>query len=301
MSDMEKVVNQISPKSFIENFMKQLPESFKWQQTPMQIYPLETVSPYLVTPTPLIQLGYNFFIYLESGSFVQQIEVKEYLVKAPAVMVVLSDTITSLKSLSKDINGYFLLVEEKALNTIFSKKDALNLFTIDPLVHLAEFESKWINSIETLIHEELLKEIPNKQVAHGLLQALIFKILELSNNNTSLNRTQKIAIEFKKLIYTYYRENKSVSFYAKELAVSENYLNRCVNAVFHKTSKNVIIEIRIIQSKLLLWDISKDISEICYELNFDDPSYYARLFKKVTNYTPTEYRNLIMHDLSYNK
>jgi len=298
MSDLKKEINQISPKDFIEKFMKQLPEDFQWQKTPMQIYPLESVCTYLITPTPPLQPNFNFIIYLESGSFVQQIGLEDYLIKAPSILVILTGTITSIKSLDKDIKGYYLLVEEKTVNTIFNKKDALSLFTIEPVLSLTDLESNWVNSIEKLLHEELLKLTPNKQIAHGLFQALIFKILELSNSKAHLNRNQKIAIEFKKLVYMHHRENKSVSFYAKELTVSGNYLNRCVKAVFNKTSKDMITEIRIIQSQLLLWDKSKDISEICYELNFEDPSYFSRIFKKLIGYTPTEYRLSIMHDLS---
>ena len=40
------------------------------------------------------------------------------------------------------------------------------------------------------------------------------------------------------------------------------------------------------------------ISEIAFELNYGDPSYFGRLFKKITGVTPSEYRTNFMQDLS---
>ena len=79
---------------------------------------------------------------------------------------------------------------------------------------------------------------------------------------------------------------------------TENYLNRCTKLIFNKPPKVLLIEIIIQQSQLLLQDKSKEVAEIAYELNFNDPSYFGRLFKKVTGGTPSEYRNTITQGLS---
>jgi AraC-like DNA-binding protein len=80
--------------------------------------------------------------------------------------------------------------------------------------------------------------------------------------------------------------------------VSENYLNRCVKYTTNKPPKQHINEVVIYHSKVLLQDPNKDISQISYDLNFTDPSYFGRLFKQLTRQSPTEYRNSIRHDLS---
>jgi AraC-like DNA-binding protein len=54
----------------------------------------------------------------------------------------------------------------------------------------------------------------------------------------------------------------------------------------------------IVHSKVLLQDVSKDISQVAFELNFSAPSYFGRLFKQLTKQTPTEYRNSFMQGLS---
>lgn len=46
----------------------------------------------------------------------------------------------------------------------------------------------------------------------------------------------------------------------------------------------------ITEAQLLLTDVSLTISEVSYRLNFDDKSYFTRVFKKKTGKTPVEFR-----------
>ncbi|WP_197053475.1 helix-turn-helix domain-containing protein [Sphingobacterium sp. T2] len=73
--------------------------------------------------------------------------------------------------------------------------------------------------------------------------------------------------------------------------MSTNYLNRCVSSVFKKSAKQIILDVAIMHSQLLLSETNKTIATIAYELDFEDPSYFARLFKKVVGLTPSEYRD----------
>nr|WP_255555161.1 helix-turn-helix domain-containing protein [Flavobacterium sp. NKUCC04_CG] len=85
-------------------------------------------------------------------------------------------------------------------------------------------------------------------------------------------------------------EHQPVAFYADLLAVSENYLNKCVKRVMGMSTKQWINEIFIRRSQILLQDATKDIAEIAYALNFHSASYFTRFFKKITGITPTAYR-----------
>lgn len=294
----DKSIHSISPESFVHKFTVFGSTNILWQNTPVQIYPLSKVSKHLLTPTPLFRPTYNFLVYVRSGSFTQQVGTQTFRVQSPALLWILNGAITSIRSISEDIEGYFLLIKENTVNTIYDKKETLNLFTVDPILTLSKSESNWICSLHELLKEELEQHQINKKIVHGLLQVLLQKVLGMSDSERALSRKEQLAIEFKQLVYRYYKERHEVSFYADQLAVSKNYLNRCVNTVFNKSTKELITEIRILQSQLLLWDISLDIAEIGYKLHFEDPSYFSRVFKKVTGQTPSEYRTSVMHDLS---
>lgn len=52
-------------------------------------------------------------------------------------------------------------------------------------------------------------------------------------------------------------------------------------------------ELKINEAKILLSNSSLNIKEIAYNLNYENPDYFSIFFKKRTNLTPVEYRNMI--------
>ena len=52
----------------------------------------------------------------------------------------------------------------------------------------------------------------------------------------------------------------------------------------------------MLEAKVLLLQSNLSINEISEELGFNDASYFSRLFKTETNFSPTDYRKMI--DLS---
>src|SRR5690606_9794253 len=150
-------------------------------------------------------------------------------------------------------------IENKSLSALLRKNSSLKLFTISPIVKVEGNTNDWIYRVCQLIYQEIKQEKPNPDIIHGLLQGLLYKVVDIQNKNKLLTRTQEIAIRFKQLVYAHFREEKDPTFYAQQLYVSQNYLNRCVKSIFHKTCKETIIEITMTHAQLALWDYSKTI------------------------------------------
>ena len=85
--------------------------------------------------------------------------------------------------------------------------------------------------------------------------------------------------------------NRSIFSLAKELGISTVHLNRICKQVAGKSAMQLVLEQKVEQSKNYLTHTSYSVSEIAYQLNFEYPNYFARLFKKITGLTPTEYRS----------
>src|SRR5690606_5601686 len=179
------------------------------------------------------------------------------------------------------------------MNSIFREQEILNIFTISPLVNLTDEESTRLHQLFQLLYEELHTREPYKELAESLLKSLLLKTIKLSASNHSLSRIQEIATLFKQLVHKHCRKQKQIGFYTDKLAISANYLNRCVSMVYNKSSKQLILEVLVMHAQLLLLESSKSVSDICYELDFQDPSYFSRVFKKLVGMSPTEYRQSI--------
>jgi len=288
----------VTSEMFKKEYLKNIPLNFQWQTTPLQIYSLSFLSNHFKLPMSVLQKDYNFLFYIREGSFINRIDNKLYEFTADSIIFISTHTVSSLQKIPGSLKGYFILIEEETMSQLFNQQDLMNVFFIDPILKLESAESNWIYSICRLLSTELEISLPNMQISSNLVQALLNKILHLSKNRRSISRTQQIAIQFKQSVHEHYKFERAISFYAENLAVSSNYLNRCVKTVFNKSCKEIITEVAILNSQILLADFTKSISEISFQLKFEDPSYFTRLFKNFTGLTPSEYRKKLMHDLS---
>lgn len=77
---------------------------------------------------------------------------------------------------------------------------------------------------------------------------------------------------------------------AKELGYNTYYMTKLFKKETGMSMKEYILKERIENAKILLETTSLDINEVSDYLSFHSPSYFSTTFKKVTGYTPLEYR-----------
>jgi len=85
---------------------------------------------------------------------------------------------------------------------------------------------------------------------------------------------------------------RSAKAFAQQLNVHVNHLNRAVRLVTGKTTTELIFERLIAEAKALLQHTHWNIAEISYCLGFEDPSHFNHFFKKLTDATPTSFRQI---------
>lgn len=84
----------------------------------------------------------------------------------------------------------------------------------------------------------------------------------------------------------------SVKYCAEQLNLSANYLGDLLKK---ETGKNAQehLQLRLIEAaKEKMFEKGKSVSQVAYELGFEYPQYFSRLFKKRTGMTPNEYRGV---------
>lgn len=198
--------------------------------------------------------------------------------------------------------GYFINItqdfvsQNKHLDYSF-----LNYGLHEPL-HLKDDEADSI----TQYFKESLKEFNKDDFSNDLLLAyinLIFAyVAEFYKRQFGERKDQnsRLVTEFFDLLKDYYNHGEkglditqpSVNYFASQLNVTPNYLSDVIK--FH-TGKPALEHIhgRIIQeAKVLLVQKESTISEIAYQLGFEYPNYFSRLFRKITGLSPSNFSNL---------
>lgn len=116
---------------------------------------------------------------------------------------------------------------------------------------------------------------------------------------TRTNANQGILTRFENLLIDYFSSDKpvklglpSVSYCAEQLFISPNYFGDMIKK---ETGKSPLehIQLKVMSiAKERIFDPSKNIAEIAYELGFKHPQHFSRMFKKSTGVAPNEYRSL---------
>jgi AraC-like DNA-binding protein len=95
---------------------------------------------------------------------------------------------------------------------------------------------------------------------------------------------------FQQLIEKQFRSLRLPKEYADLLYVTPNHLNALTRDLLGKTAGDLIRDRILLEAKRLLINANLSVTEIAYDLNFQDNSYFNRFFKKQVGFTPDEFR-----------
>jgi AraC family transcriptional activator of pobA len=150
-------------------------------------------------------------------------------------------------------------------------------------------------TICTIIYEEMQQENPDLGVVRHLLSALFIMIESESKKNAptenGLIATQNTSLHnFLKILEENYHRAVGVDFYAEKLFMSSRNLNLICKNILQQTATEIIETRKLIEAKNQLTYSDKNISEIGFELGYNEKAYFTNVFKKRTGQTPSEFR-----------
>ncbi|MBN9379126.1 MAG: AraC family transcriptional regulator [Chitinophagaceae bacterium] len=116
---------------------------------------------------------------------------------------------------------------------------------------------------------------------------------------TRVKAGNDIVEKFEKLLNDYFSRDSliesgvpDVKYFASRLNLSANYLSDLLSKYTGKPTQEHIHLKLVDKAKSLLWSTENSISEIAYDLGFEHPSHFTKLFKNKTGHSPKEFRNM---------
>jgi AraC-like DNA-binding protein len=123
---------------------------------------------------------------------------------------------------------------------------------------------------------------------------MLLKLTELyeakagkSNKNDSI-----IIHSLSHLIDSYFIQEQHLAFYTSAFNISESQLNELCNKHFNCGLKKILQNRLMQEARKLLLSSELSVSEIAYKLNFEDNSYFNKVFKNKTGLTPKRFRDI---------
>ena len=240
---------------------------------------------------------FQIFI-IENGTTELQYDDLKYEISAPAFMTVPKNVAHGFHH-KGDVSGWIINLSDAVLEHLLQREaeiiveiDAIHVSTINPE---AEYLVEVYKTMKRCI-SEYQKNLPGKQLMlQSLVSQLIVQLYRLPSETTKLisssDNTSKIYFRrFMQLVKTTYTFKKTIENYAHDLGISTGHLNRICQTIAAKSPKDIVTDYCIMEAQIGLTNVEKSITQVAYELSFDDPAYFSRLFKKVTGMSPKTFR-----------
>ncbi len=165
-------------------------------------------------------------------------------------------------------------------------------------LHLSEEEEKTIDSIIQNIQNEISSRLDNfsQEVMVSNLELLLSYCNRFYNRQfiTRKMATNDLLTNFENLLNKHFNNSDlplpSVEKLANDLNVSPAYLSDMLRSLTGQNTQQHIHEKLIEKAKEILTTTNLTISEIAYQLGFEYPQSFSKLFKAKTNLTPLAYR-----------
>lgn len=198
-----------------------------------------------------------------------------------------------------EMDGYIINFSAEIFSSFLLNPEYLDRFLF--LNHVGNNVIQLDENIADEIMGLFEKMLAESKRTHGnatdLIRLNILELLLLVNRdhqhavggNTQSHQEQLVA-SFQKRVEQHYFKVHLPKEYVSLLSITPNYLNAVCKDVLGRSAGELIRARRLLEAKRLLINAKLSISEIAFQLNFQDHSYFTKFFKKYESMTPDDFR-----------
>ncbi len=236
-------------------------------------------------------------LFVQSGELSMVVDQHVYIVGAHELISINSDAVCSFQS-HTNVEGYIVL---------FTPSFFMQRHPTDVMHYFHFLKSRCIYAF-VLSKEERTSclEVVNlmltaynsfKLSAKDVLKRYLFMLLQMLGRYLGVEGVAARVDEgddkirsFELLVDNYYAQKRYPSFYAEQLNISINYLNRICREKRAASCGTIIRGRILLEAERLLCHTFKTVKEIAFELGFENVPYFSTFFKANKGMSPEEYR-----------
>jgi AraC family transcriptional activator of pobA len=215
------------------------------------------------------------------------------------VVITINPSVAHGFDFSPEAQGYVLTVDQ---NVIFSaaadQGDLYSSLFVEPMAIDLAALPEVRDRLEALL-KQLLAEAAWPQYGHTLMlewlaRAALLLLVRVHAERRFADQSGRSEFElfsrFRAEVEQRFKEQWQVSQYADALRVTPTRLNRLCLKLSGKSAFDITQDRLMLEACRKLTYVPASIASIAYELGFQDPAYFSRLFKKRMGLTPKDFR-----------
>lgn len=223
------------------------------------------------------------------------INLVEYEVRERMFIITPPNSLIELLELSEDYDFQIITPEDGFLPAVQSS-DLTDLYGQHGIrVRLTEEEWEQSGIFFSLLWKSMQGSPFRREEARHLVLALLYNIRYIQDREQARipshpSRQEEIFHRFIALVNEHGKCERNVRFYAGKLCLTAQYLSTLIREASGQTVMQWINQAIILEAKVLLKHSDLLVFQVSDELNFPNPSFFSKFFRRMTGMTPAEYR-----------
>lgn len=230
-----------------------------------------------------------------SGEAIFSINLIQYTLSTKAMIIIPPNSIIELISYSDDFNLQAIVpgndfLPEQSRNHFASSYNGRNV-----IIPMNEAEWQQTGTFFSLLWDVVHCVPFRREAAQHLITALLHNIryiesFQQTTSLTPLSRSKEVFRRFISLVNEHSKQERTIGFYADKLCLTPHYLSTIIREASGQTVMDWINQAVVLEAKVLLKHSNLLVFQISDELNFPNPSFFSKFFKRMTGMTPAEYQ-----------
>lgn len=237
-------------------------------------------------------------LLVREGGGMIRMEDRSLPIPAPGVLVVPAGIVHQI-DFERGTDGFVVTAALGCLKTASSGDPRLIRAAGRPAAYPLEgtgINIPAVNDTFHWLHREYIWSAPGRRTAiMAQFMRILVVVFRLSIAHEDLgiatpDRDYDLLVRYRALLESHFRDERSLTFYARHLAITPARLNAACKTRAGKTASELLYERIIIEAKRHLIYTENNVAQIGHLIGFQDPAYFNRFFTRHAGISPGLFR-----------